>query len=91
MKWKRPVETVMEVAKLRRYDCEEGTHAVVHVKSSLGLTSRWLAIKRRIVQGYVVGEVVLSRHRKRSAAMSACEVDSGRRLKRRRTRRIVER
>jgi hypothetical protein len=59
------------VAVISRWSSDNGL-ALVKVQSTLGLGTRWLVVER--VKGG--GEYVLSRHRKKSAAVKAVEVRS---------------
>lgn len=70
---KRAKVTRTDYAVFRRYKTRCGRYAVVFVKSLLGLSPRWLAI--RIDD---CGEYVISRHRKKAKAAEACEKHSNR-------------
>jgi len=87
--WNKPTEKLTAVAVLTRWESDQIPFAVVKVKSLLGMNGRWLAV-RRMKNG---NEVVVSRHRKRSAAGAACVAEANRLagLRRKRTRWTVER
>lgn len=63
---KRAVVLRNDVATFRRWSTTDGVNAIVQVDSQLGLPRRYLLTERS-----GPGEVVLSRHRTKAAALKA--------------------